>query len=168
MKPVPLYLDERRLKRRPLKLVRWIELILGIIPPTIFLVPFLVTVILLGTSSGSFGQPAILISLLGIGAVFSLWMLIFFGPDQINERPLFRWFVLWTGVPGLLLCGYMIVYFLMGGMDFTQRPGWDHLLKEPLSLDWKTIVRADDGRLVTAGLIGPFFVGLRYLPTLFR
>ncbi len=162
MRPVISEMESRLLEFRPLGLVRIIELLIGAVLPTVFVVPFLVTVVVLGIVYSRYAGLGVLISLIGIGAVYSMWMVILFGPEQVKRDLGLRRFVLLTGIPGLLLCCYMLWYFVMN----LKSSEWGFFTR-PISLNWRTIVRADEGRLVFLGLAGPFLVGLRYLPALF-
>jgi len=145
---------------RPSQWIHWVELFFGAILPTIFVVPFLAVVAGLGVLYSAYVNLGLFISGLGIGAIFSMWTLILFGPEMIQRNAPLRVFVLFTGIPGFFLCLFLLYYFATSVLE------WGALMK-PISFDWRTIEQAQDWRLILLGLVSQFLVGLRYLPALF-
>lgn len=173
------------MKLRPMTLVRWVELIWGAFIPSILL-GFL-SLIPISTLTDSFpwffdgqnirwsgpwffrGQIAV-----ADGGIIALWLLILFGPDQINQRPLLRWFAILTGVPFLVMCIGEIT--LLIGAFFGIRvfdllyplvqlaPGLllAQLMGGSFTTGMMTVI------LVPVVWLGPVVVGLRYLPALLR
>ena len=79
----------------------------------------------------------------GLVAVASLWVLILFGLEQVNQRPALRWWVLLTGMVGLGLAGLALPTLIEAWRFFGVRNPWDLLC-----------------------LLGPMVVGGCYLPGL--
>ena len=78
----------------------------------------------------------------GLAGFVSLYVVILFGPQQLHAHPRWRWFVLVSGLLAVVVAGGLFVK--------TYAPGYPML---------------NIGLWI---LIGPFIVGLRYLPSLVR
>lgn len=131
---------------------RWLELVMGAVLPTFFLVP---PMVLLGWEGwrfmGLFSLPVFL-ALGGVGAVAALWLLILFGTEQVAQHPRLSASVVICGGIGLVMGGLTILYLL-----FTPKA-----LAAPESMTLGHIARADDRRWAFAALLGTSIVGFRY------
>jgi hypothetical protein len=159
---------------QPMTAFKWIEILFGCIAPTVLVVPFFLTILELGLYRFTQPQwsavelfPAMAFSLIPIIAVGSIWMLVLFGPRQINRYFPLRLITLLFGVAGLLL----VFAFFIPLFQPIIRGYWKEslgLFLKPYSFAFRTIVRGDDWRLLFFGTLGPLFVGLRALPVLIR
>ena len=146
------------MKRQPMTWGRWLELIFGAILPAIlagFVSVFEFKLFLEGISIAGFSGaavPSLLSSILPVGAVIVLWLLILWGPERINRRPILRWLTLGTDIAGL---AFVFIFLIPTALN-----EWKAGAQEPAVSTLKVIL--------WLGVIGPVFVGLRHLPRLLR
>ncbi|MBI3011813.1 MAG: hypothetical protein HYY58_04930 [Candidatus Omnitrophica bacterium] len=146
------------MKRRKLTWLNWIELAIGCILPTSLLAPPLVVTALIGILGGVATLnlqtlwAGLVMGVLPLGALASLWLVLLFGPDQIQRRPLLRLFVILTGVSGILIGAWMIPHYWETSL------GWLRMEEFEAS--------ALQDHLALIGLVGALGVGLKYLPSL--
>ena len=141
---------------------RWVELVFGAIIPTI--VWGGIAVIALGAAvAGFFGVSvsygwvmktvglAALCSFLVpvVGGLVAMWFLVLYGVEQVNHRPILRWFSMLLGIVAVLFGVCMLV----------ESRTW--FVKDLMKDSWTTV-------LGTISIVGPMIVGLRYLPRLIR
>ena len=153
---------------RPMTWGRWVELLVGAIFPTVVLgraaalglfflgatVWTIVGTLLMGPSSHApnfnvlhwgWGMLSnFWISVPGSGGIVSLWLLILFGPEQINQR---RWLRLFTLL--LVISGEVTSLMLLAGVGSLFKAG----RSESISM---------------MALIIAMLVGLKYLPGLIK
>jgi len=149
------------MKRRKLSVINWIEIVVGVIPPTAFYLitfPFLLGLLFVSLISlyalAADGklyliQPTLLsmrdsiISLVGGGAgLFSLWFVILKGTQAITENPRVRFKVGVGLLIGISVASYWLTVVIRGG---------------DAARDW----------IWYAALCGPILIGIRYLLSLF-
>ena len=145
-----------------LTLGNWLELLLGVLPATLLMIPLFmlgvgVIVGLLfaaGQSSLQTMSPIIVSGTMifgslmaGLSGLVSLWCVMFLGIDAISKRRRLRIFVIL-----FLLFGIMDASYWLFGMVKTGHP-WGKNLQ-----DW----------VWSYALVGPIWVGLRYLFALIR
>ena len=147
------------MKLRTMAIGRLIELVFGAVLPTLFIVPFMGTMLFLGIGRFSMeAMPLLLLSSSVLGAVAILWVLILFGAEQVNRVPSLRIASILFGV-----LGYIAVALLFMSIDPSELR-----LGRPLEMSWWHIRRGDDGRLLVLGIAGPFVLGFGYLFRLIR
>ena len=133
----------------PMTWGRWLEILVGALPPTVYVTPLLL-------AAATSRRVPLLWALYGLTlpllAIVSLWCVILFGPEQVNQRPAFRWFILVTGVAGLLEVFYFAAVILLKSKSlFAGQYGYSPFFC-----------------FLLLALVGPLLVGLRYLPKLIK
>ena len=166
------------MKRLPMTWGRWAGLTFGAILPTVSITPWLLIVVMYLTLvlvfifspdpkaifSGSLlgrilvgGLTGLLLSLIiviGIGALVSLWWLILFGPEQINQRRGLRRFAILTILPGLVFGSFCTLHWFFVGRHH--------------SADFKNLQSLLPELLLSVGIPGGVLAGLWHLPSLLR
>ena len=138
------------MKLRMMTWARWLEILWGLILPLVTVLPYLIA----GVSDRFIHYRTLLdiddflglyITISFVIVLVSLAFLIFFGPEQVNRRPVFlRWVFIIIGVFGLLMVGFL------------------------MSQAYRMILIRDLRYLVLFILAGPFVVGFRYLVKLLK
>jgi hypothetical protein len=130
----------------------WIEFTFGALLPTIVFGPFLVIGLgalpFMAKGMGGFivVLPSLIVAGVCLAALASLWIVLLFGPNQVKEHRHLRRVVATFILLGVLFGGFGTVFGAV--MVWQANEAW-------LWIPWLV-------------LVGPFIVGLRYLPSLNR
>ncbi len=162
----------------------WLELLFGVVVPAVSVVPWSVTylwVVVAGLADGSlvrnstgifWGFLFFLMGTVPLLAVISLGFLILFGIEKVNGCSLVRWSMVILAILGLLMAGYFFVATLPAFWGEGLHASLNYLRQHHSGIAfWVMFIPVllfEDGRIVCFTLLGPIFVGLRYLLRLLR
>ncbi len=140
---------------------KWGEFIFGPILATVVILPILLMLFFISAISGPPDVTASdsLIRLafwlgcfIGMVAIISLWLVVLMGPVRIIRRPFLRWYVITTGILGLLAAVWIVGFYTVQFVLHRAEPKSNFL--------WVFVPMLF--------LAGPVAVGLRYLPRLLK
>jgi hypothetical protein len=150
------------MKRQRMTIGRWIELIFGAAIPTLWGVVLVFVGVLYGigalVSGGVFvGLSFLLVAGLGIGVLVTLWLLVLFGPRQMNEHPRLRWLGILTAIPGSALGLFSVLHWIGTGS------GREKLITPGASFGHNLL-----NVLMGLSILSAIVIALRYLPVLLK
>ena len=151
------------MKFRKLTLGMAVEILLGIVLPLLFVVPFFCAIFGLFIElwkMGMFEVTKVLFWVFPMAALGSLWVIILFGPEPVLRRPWLRGICLAFGFLG------MAVFFFL--FLPTVVIDWRVIIHQPFKFDFQTLSRGELWNLMVIGCSGPVLVGMRYLPVLLK
>ena len=111
---------------RTMRWIEWIELVLGLILPSMFLGPFLILGLVVSLyyffTDPMLHQPMTAVALktmflpavIAVASLIALGMVLLLGHERVRARPIRRWYVFAFGVLGLCDAGYFLTQATAG------------------------------------------------------
>lgn len=158
---------EEAVKLRPMTWGRWVEVISGVLLPTMVFGLYLLYGLIFSLGSGDL--LGALMALVGLGVLLSLWLLVFLGSESISRNPIPRWFII-----VILLLGFVVALFYTKSSLISEWKAVFNLMSSshhnPLvdPVRFGSVLMAMDFRFNTAALSGVMVVGARHLAQLLK